>query len=86
MKHVNWMAGNAMVNFRIDLALTHYMVGNVPECIKTLSSIPVESLPPKFRAYVVPFATELRTNPENAVSRIQSWERENIETLGLGEQ
>jgi len=86
LKHVNWMAGNTMVNFRIDLALTHYMVGNVPECIKILESIPVESLPPKFRAYVVPFATELRTSPKDAASRIQSWERENIETLGLGEQ
>jgi hypothetical protein len=86
LKHVNWMAGNTMVNFRIDLALTHYMVGNVPECIKMLESIPVESLPPKFRAYVVAFATELRTNPQDAASRIQSWERENIETLGLGEQ
>ena len=85
LKHVNWMAGNTMANFRIDLALTHYMVGNVPECIKILESIPVESLPPKFRAYVVPFATELRTSPKDAASRIQSWERENIERLGLGE-
>lgn len=85
LKHVNWMAGNTMVNFRIDLALTHDMVGNVPECIKILESIPIESLPPRFRAYVVPFATELRTNPQDAASRVQSWERENIERLGLAE-
>jgi hypothetical protein len=85
LKHVNWMAGNTMVNFRIDLALTHYMVGNVAECIKILESIPVESLHPRFRAYVVPFATELRTSPKDAASRIQSWERENIERLGLSE-
>jgi hypothetical protein len=85
LKHVNWMAGNTMVNFRIDLALTHYMVGNVRECIKILKSIPVESLPPRFRAYVVPFATELRTSPKDANSRILSWERENIERLGLSE-
>ena len=83
LKHVNWMAGNTMVNFRMDLALTHYMVGNVPECIKILESIPLESLPPKLHDYVVPFATELRTNPEDAASRVQSWERENIERLGL---
>ena len=85
MKHVNWMAGNTMVNFRMDLALTHYMAGNVPECIKILESIPLESLPPKLHAYVVPFATELRTSPEDAASRVQSWERENIERLGLAE-
>jgi hypothetical protein len=85
LKHVNWMAGNTMVNFRMDLALTHYMVGNVAECIEILESIPLESLPPKFRAYVVPFATELRQSPEDAASRVQSWERENIERLGLAE-
>ena len=85
LKHVNWMAGNTMVNFRMDLALTHYMVGNVPECIKILESIPLESLPPKLHAYVVPFTTELRTSPEDAASRVQSWERENIERLGLAE-
>jgi hypothetical protein len=85
LKHVNWMAGNTMVNFRIDLALTHYMVGNVAECIKLFESIPLESLPPKLHACVVPFATELRTSPEDAASRVQSWERENIERLGLAE-
>lgn len=85
LKHVNWMAGNTMVNFRMDLALTHYMVGNVPECIKILESIPLESLPPRLHNYVVPFATELRTSPEGAASRVQSWERENIERLGLAE-
>lgn len=85
LKHVSWMAGNTMVNFRIDLALTHYMAGNVAECIKMLESIPLESLPPKLRAYVVPFATELRTSPEEAAARVQSWERENIERLGLAE-
>jgi hypothetical protein len=85
LKHVNWMAGNTMANFRIDLALTHYMVGNVADCIKILERIPVESLPPKLRDYVVPFAAELRTNPEDAASRVQSWERENIERLGLAE-
>ncbi len=85
LKHVNWMARNTMVNFRMDLALTHYMAGNVAECIKILESIPLESLPPKLRAYVVPFAAELRTNPEDAASRVQSWERENIERLGLAE-
>jgi len=85
LKHVNWMAGNTMVNFRMDLALTHYMVGNVPECIKILEGIPLESLPPKLHAYVVPFTTELRTSPKDAASRVQSWERGNIERLGLAE-
>ena len=86
LKHVNWMARNTMVNFRMDLALTHYMAGDVAECIKILENIPLESLPPKLRAYVVPFAAELRTSPADAASRVQSWEHENIERLGLGER
>lgn len=85
LKHVNRMAGNTTANFRIDLALTHYMLGNVTECVKISESIPLESLPPKLHDYVVPFATELKTSPEDAASRVQSWERENIERLGLTE-
>jgi hypothetical protein len=85
LKHVNWMTGNTMVNFNMDLALTHYMLGNVGECIKIFESISLESLPPSLRARMVPFVTELRTNPVNAASRVQAWERENIERLGLAE-
>jgi len=85
LEHVNWMAGNTMVNFRMDLALTHYMVGNVHECIKVFESISLEDLPPKLHNHVVPFVTELRTSPEDAASRVQLWERDNIERLGLGD-
>src|SRR5262249_23140394 len=85
LKHVNWMVGNTMVNFNVDLALTHYMLGNVSECIKIFESIPLDSIPAGVRAYMVPFITELRTNPVDAASRIQSWERENVEALGLTE-
>jgi hypothetical protein len=83
LKHVNWMTGNTMVNFKMDLALTHYMLGNLGECIKIFESIPLESLPPRLRAHMVPFVTELTTSPADAVSRVQSWERENIERLDL---
>ena len=85
LKHVNWMTGNTMVNFRMDLALTHYMLGNLGECIKIFESISLESLPPSLRAHVVPFVTELRTSPADAASRVQSWECENIERLDLAE-
>jgi hypothetical protein len=85
LKHVNWMTGNTTVNFNVDLALTHYMLGNVDECIKTFESIPLENIPAGVCAYMVPFITELRTNPVDAASRVQSWERESIKTLGLAE-
>ena len=83
LKHVGWMAGNTMLNFRVDLALTHYLLGNVDQCIKILERLPLEDLPPPFRVHIVPFFTELRTRPAAAASRLQAWERENVERLGL---
>jgi len=85
LKHVGWMAGNTMLNFRVDLALTHYLLGNVDQCIKILERLPLEDLAPPFRAHIVPFFTELRTSPADAASRLQAWERENVERLGLAE-
>jgi hypothetical protein len=83
LKHVGWMAGNTMLNFRVDLALTHYLLGNVDQCIKILERLPLEDLPPPFRIHIVPFFTELRTRPAAAAARLQAWERENVERLGL---
>ena len=85
LKHVGWMAGNTMLNFRVDLALTHYLLGNVDQCIKILERLPLEDLPPPFRVHIVPFFTELRTSPADAAARLQAWERENVERLGLAE-
>ena len=85
LKHVGWMAGNTMLNFRVDLALTHYLLGNVDQCIKILERLPLEDLPPPFRVHIVPFFKELRTRPADAACRLQAWERENVERLGLAE-
>ena len=85
LKHVGWMAGNTMLNFRVDLALTHYLLGNVDQCVKILERLPLEDLPPPFRVHIVPFFAELRTSPADAASRLQAWERENVERLGLAE-
>jgi hypothetical protein len=85
LKHVGWMAGNTGLNFRVDLALTHYLLGNVDQCIKILERLPLEDLAAPIRANIVPFFTELRTSPADAASRLQAWERENVERLGLAE-
>ena len=83
LEHVNWMTGNTLVNVNIDLALTHYMLGNVAECMKIFESLPGESLPAKLRARIVPFVAELNTSAADAAARVQSWEHENIDRLGL---
>jgi hypothetical protein len=85
LKHVGWMAGNTTLNFRVDLALTHYLLGNVDQCVKILERLPLEDLPPPFRVHIVPFFAKLRTSPAAAAARLQAWERENVERLGLAE-
>jgi hypothetical protein len=85
LKHVGWMAGNTTLNFNVDLALTHYVLGDVDRCIKILQDLPLEDLPLPLRANIVPFFTELMTRPSDAASRVRAWERENVERLGLAE-
>ena len=85
LKHVSWMTGNTTIHFNVDLALTHYLLGNVDQCLKILEGLPLEDLPPTVRANIVPFFSELRTSPVDAASRVQAWERENVERLGLAE-
>jgi hypothetical protein len=85
LKHVGWMAGNTMLNFRVDLALTHYLLGNIDQCIKILERLPLENLAAPIRSNIVPFFTELRTSPANAACRLQAWERDTVERLGLAE-
>ena len=85
LKHVAWMTGNTTLNFNVDLALTHYMLGEVDQCIKILGGLALEDSPPPLRAHIVPFFTELKTSPADAASRVRAWERENVERLGLAE-
>jgi hypothetical protein len=85
LKHVRRMAGNTMLNFKVDLALTHYMAGDADQCMKILAGLPLEDLHPALRANIVPFFTELKTSPEDAASRVQAWERQNVERLSLAE-
>jgi hypothetical protein len=85
LKHVGWMAGNTMLNFRVDLALTHYLLGNVDQCIKILERLPLEDLDAPIRSHIVPFFTELRTSHADAASRLQAWGARMSKRLGLAE-
>jgi hypothetical protein len=85
LKHVGWMAGNTTLNFNVDLALTHYLLGEVDQCIKILERLALDDLSPSLRANIVPFFKELTSRPADAASRVQTWERENVERLGLAE-
>ena len=70
---------------RVDRALTHYMLGNVHECIKNLEEALAKNVFPysPVSLAVRSFLDDVRTNADSAVRKIESWERENLETLGL---
>jgi hypothetical protein len=89
LTHIAWMIGNTTAVFRLDLALTHYMLGNVPECAKILEELASNAsdqwaLGPR-SSMVTGLLGDLRTNPAGAARQIEAWERANIESLGLAD-
>lgn len=72
----------------IDVALTQYMCGNVQDCIDILEREVAtdDGLPPTPKIEgAMALLEDLKTNPANARHRIEKWERENIERLGLND-
>ena len=37
LRHIAHMIGNSSILFRIDLGLTHYLVGNIDRCVDPLA-------------------------------------------------
>lgn len=86
LTHIARMIGNTTAVFRLDLALTHYMLGNVPECARILEELAPdrERLGPR-SSVVTDLLGDLRTDPAGAARRIEAWERANVESLGLAD-
>lgn len=70
---------------RVDRALTHYMLGDVHECIKNLEEALAKNVFPKSPVSIAvgAFLGDVRTNADGAARKIENWERENLATLGL---
>jgi hypothetical protein len=89
MQHVHRMIGNRSINFRFDLALTYYLIGNVRQCRDILRAIDVEvdQLDPKSRMPVDQAikraASEIQSNPASFQHLLEEWEAANIDRLGL---
>jgi hypothetical protein len=86
LEHISGMVGSTPTTFRLDLALTHYMLGNVRQCIQILEEIApdIGTLASKGEA-VTALLDDLKTSPVKAAHRIAAWERANIQNLGLSE-
>lgn len=84
LEHIAWMAGNTTVNFRLDLALTHYMLGNVMECRRILEILESEltSSSPHYEL-VSKLVEELEADSSIVAQTIARWEDENVARLSL---
>ncbi len=89
LRHVEWMIGNPSINFRFDLALTYYRVGEVQQCKDILRELDVEvgQLDATFRMpvdeVIKQVARQIEANPAGLAAFLDEWEDTNIETLGL---
>jgi hypothetical protein len=89
LRHVAWMIGNRSINFRFDLALTYYLVGDVHRCREILRSLDVEVdqldykiLLPVDQA-IKRAAREIESDSASFKRLLDEWESSNVDRLGL---
>jgi hypothetical protein len=89
LRHISRMMGNRSINFRFDLALTYYRVGDIRQCKDILRALDVEvdQMAPSFRLPVdqsiKQAAREIEADPLGFGRLLDRWEDKNVETLGL---
>jgi len=89
LRHVERMIRNRSINFRFDLALTYYRVGEVQQCKDILRELDgeVDQLDATFRMpvdeVIKQVARQIEANPAGLAALLDEWEDTNIETLGL---
>jgi len=84
LEHISWMIGNATITFRLDLALTHYMLGNVLQCRKLIAELASDGQASSSNKDIISALNdELRANPADVALKIRTWEKANILNLGL---
>jgi hypothetical protein len=71
----------------VEMAVTHYLLGDADKCIAMLEEALAANHYPDYPHAIRATALleDLKTNPALAAQRIESWEREHIERLGLAD-
>lgn len=79
--------GHSSFSSSMDRALTHYMLGDVGQCIKLLEEALAANLYPDYpdAKEAAALLKDLRANPADAARRVEGWERANIERFGLAD-
>jgi hypothetical protein len=89
LRHVAWIERNDSILLQTDLALVRYVAGYTEialEMFRTLEKA-VDRLPASQQPYIGPIITALKrqadADPAGVGGLIDSWERANVERLGL---
>jgi hypothetical protein len=86
LQQIDWNCRPSSPNYRLDLALTQYMTGNVPACLHILEQVVCAKLSPRWADSVrlaQELVDELKLNPAALDRRIEAWEVSNIRWLSL---
>jgi hypothetical protein len=86
LQKIDWSCLPTGPNYRLDLALTHYMAGNAPTCLEILEQVVCAKLSPRWADNVrlaQELVEELKLNPSALDRRIEAWEEENIRWFHL---
>jgi hypothetical protein len=86
LQKIDWSGRPSSPNYRLDLALTQYMAGNVPDCLEILEQVVCAKLSPRWADTVrlaQELVDELKMNPSSLDRRIKSWEEKNISWFHL---
>ena len=91
LRHVSDWIGNSSINFRFDLALTYYLMGEVRQSLQILEQLDVEvdrlerKMQMPIDRMIKRAARVAAADPAGLSSLLDHWEKTNIETLGLQE-
>jgi hypothetical protein len=83
------MIGNSSINFRFDLALTYYRIGDIGQCrnILRVLDVDVDKLDRKLQMpvdqVIKQAADQIESDPSAFGRLLDRWENENIERLEL---
>jgi hypothetical protein len=86
LQKIDWDSRPTSPNYRLDLALTHYMAGNIPACLEILEQVASAKLSPRWAdnvRLVQELVEELKVNPAAFDRRIKTWEEKNINWFHL---
>jgi len=86
LRKTDWSSLPSTPNYRLDLALSQYMIGNVPACLEILEQVVSAKLSPRWAdsvKLVQELVAELKVNPTALERRIKAWEERNISWFHL---